>query len=131
VPEDRSVEAASRWIAGEPDRRASGRALDLVVHPIGDPARVLGEVGLVLDPSAPQAEAGWWLAADARGRGCATSALRLVTAWALGSLGLTRIAARTVHENPAGGAVAERAGWKHVSGPDGVDLWIAETRSDA
>ncbi len=75
------------------------------------------------------AEAGWWLTSGARGAGRAAAALRLMTLWSQDALVLERLFARTDPANPAGGRVAERAGW----GPAGITsdgrlLWVPQRR---
>jgi len=125
VPAERSVIAAQRWIDGEGRRRADGVAIDLGVADATDPDRVLGEVGLaVLDSDRGWAEAGWWLTPTARGRGLATTALSLVTAWALNDLPVALVFARTQLANPASAAVAERAGFTFAGhADDGSRVW--------
>lgn len=61
---------------------------------------------------AGHASIGYWLAAAARGRGLATEALRLVSGWGLGTLGLARISLTTDPDNVASQRVAERAGYQ-------------------
>jgi RimJ/RimL family protein N-acetyltransferase len=56
------------------------------------------------------AEVGYWLAPEARGRGLATRALRLVTDWSF-EAGLVRLDLCTHPANAASGRVAERAGF--------------------
>jgi len=64
-----------------------------------------------LRPSGHRAEFGYWLASPARGRGFATRALRLITAWTLETTDLIRLELFTHVENGASGRVAERAGY--------------------
>lgn len=59
-----------------------------------------------------RAEFGYWLAPDARGRGVATRALRLIADWSLSSTGLIRLELFTHLDNLASGRVAERAGFE-------------------
>jgi RimJ/RimL family protein N-acetyltransferase len=54
---------------------------------------------------------GYWLLPDARGRGAATVALRLVARWAFEALGVQRLELTTASENVASQRVAERAGF--------------------
>lgn len=49
----------------------------------------------------------YWLLPDGRGRGCATRALKLVSAWAFGSLGLARLELWVMPANKRSRAVAE------------------------
>ena len=55
---------------------------------------------------------GYWVAAEARGRGVATDALRALSRWAFGSLGLGRVELVTDPENIASQRVAEKAGFQ-------------------
>lgn len=124
VPEDPSPDAARRWLAGEPERRARGLALDLVVGP-WDELAVWGEVGLArIDRATRRAEVGWWLAPTARGRGLAAAAVALLTTWALGPpLALARVWARIDPANPSSARVAERAGLRRLGTAAGTDVW--------
>ena len=54
---------------------------------------------------------GYWLAAEARGRGLTTSALRALSRWAFDELGLGRVELVTDPENIASQRVAEKAGF--------------------
>lgn len=89
VPPDPSLAYAQRWIAGEPERRRRGLAVDLVIDVDG---AVAGEVGLDLTGDEP--ELGYWVAAPFRRQGCATSAVRLLVDWAFENLPIDRIVAR-------------------------------------
>jgi RimJ/RimL family protein N-acetyltransferase len=125
VPEDRSVAAARRWIAGEPERRSRRLAVDLVVGG----REVLGEVGLTRFDDAGRAELGFWLAPQARRRGLATAAVTEVTRWALTDLGLRKLWARTDPGNDRAAQVLVRAGFtrKGEAGPSVV--WTADAAS--
>jgi RimJ/RimL family protein N-acetyltransferase len=81
---------------------------------------VLGFIGLVkLDLETQEAEAGYIVASQARGRGIATRALRLLTAWAFAELPLERIELLIDVENPASEVVAQRCGYTR----EGVLRW--------
>ena len=61
---------------------------------------------------AGSAEVGYWVAEEARGRGVATAATRLASAWAFESHpDLARLQLRADVENPASNRVAEKAGF--------------------
>jgi RimJ/RimL family protein N-acetyltransferase len=76
-------------------------------------AEVLGAIGLRFhEDYALQASIGYWVAREARGRGIATAALRLVSRWALRELGLPRVQLVTDPENVPSQCVAERAGFR-------------------
>lgn len=128
VPDQHDAAAAARWISGEGTRRASGRALDLVVTDSHAPEEVHGEVGLaVVDPGRRWAEVGYWLFPAWRGRGRAAAALELFTGWALADLGIERLFARTAADNPASAGVARRAGYELAGTlPDGTSVWIRD-----
>jgi RimJ/RimL family protein N-acetyltransferase len=72
----------------------------------------LGLAALVrLDRDAREAEAGYIVSPQARGRGNAVRALRLLTDWALGELALERVDLRITVDNEGSIRVAERAGF--------------------
>jgi RimJ/RimL family protein N-acetyltransferase len=56
---------------------------------------------------------GYWLAPEARGRGTATRALRLIVDWTLATTDAIRLELYTDIANDASGRVAERAGFEH------------------
>ncbi len=58
-------------------------------------------------------EVGYWLAREARGRGHAVRAVKLICAWGFAALGLERIDLLAATGNPASQHVAERAGFRH------------------
>jgi len=72
----------------------------------------LGTIGLHLyADDAGLGEIGYWLHREARGRGAATVAVRLVSDWAFAELGIRRLNLMTAPENLASQRVAERAGF--------------------
>jgi RimJ/RimL family protein N-acetyltransferase len=58
-----------------------------------------------------RAAVGYWLAPDARGRGVATHAVRLLARWAFDGLGIARVALTCAPDNHASQRVAERCGF--------------------
>ena len=54
---------------------------------------------------------GYWLAAEARGRGLTTAAVRALSRWAIEELGLGRVELVTDPDNIASQRVAEKAGF--------------------
>ena len=73
----------------------------------------LGMAALVtLDLEGRQAEAGYIVASQARGRGIGSRALTLLTDWALNDLGLERIELRITVENEPSIRVAEKCGYE-------------------
>ncbi len=78
---------------------------------------MLGFAAIVhLDLEGKQGEIGYMLDGAARGRGAATRAVELITAWGLATLGLERLELRIDTANEASTKVAERAGYRR----DGV-----------
>jgi RimJ/RimL family protein N-acetyltransferase len=76
----------------------------------------LGEIGSI----------GYWIAKDARGRGVATRATRLLAGWAVTEGGVERLELTTHPDNVASQRVAEKAGFRregvlrsHIRFPDG------------
>jgi [ribosomal protein S5]-alanine N-acetyltransferase len=56
-------------------------------------------------------EIGFWLVPEGRGRGAATTAVRLACDWAAGEWGIERFDAHSDADNPAAHAVLERNGF--------------------
>ena len=87
------VQATFAMIEGASDQLVGGVDVDEIDHRTG-----AGDVG-------------YWLAVDARGNGYATTAVELVSSWALGVLGLRRLTLLVEPPNVASIAVAARAGF--------------------
>lgn len=80
-----------------------------------DPGTLLGMVGLhdidlTGDPGGV-AEVGYWMSPEGRGRGLMTRAVRLISAWGVDELGLTRITWYAVAGNDGSRRVAEASGY--------------------
>ncbi len=90
---------------------AKGSAGMFVIARLAD-GECLGAVALHPSPRDSEvAEVGYWLRREARGRGAATTAVRLVAGWAFGELGIKRLGLQTAPENTASQRVAERVGF--------------------
>jgi len=100
---------AAEWIAGAPEAWRSRTSTPLVVidATTGD---FLGACGFV-ELKEEQAEIGYWVKRQARGRGIATRAVVLVTQWGLTDLGLSLIELLADVRNAAPHRVAEKAGY--------------------
>ena len=73
---------------------------------------LLGSVGLMrVDDDRNVAEIGYWVAREARRRGIATRAVRLVSRWGARDLGIRRIELMTRVDNHASQGVATAAGF--------------------
>jgi RimJ/RimL family protein N-acetyltransferase len=98
--------------------------------------RPLGGIRLFLHGDA--VEFGYWLGADARGRGLATRALLLVSAEIVARLGPSRLELRTTIGNEPSERVAVRAGFERVGPEPPIEypggrivettLWILEPK---
>lgn len=111
VPEPYRDADARAWLRQEAHGRARGELLGLlVVDPDDD--RLHGSVGLVrADWEEGRCELGYWVARESRGRGIATRAVRLLSAWAFDNLPVERIEIHAEPENARSRRVAEAAGF--------------------
>lgn len=101
--ERRCLSAASRWLAGQ-------RA-DLTIR-VDD--EFAGDIGLYNEAWSGQAMIGYSLMPEFRGRGVATRAVRLLSAWAF-EIGVRRLVAGTATDNVASQRVLEKAGFVRES----------------
>jgi RimJ/RimL family protein N-acetyltransferase len=111
VPERQSEEDLRGFFDSQEPAREARHALALVIADAttGD---LLGSIGLLrFDWPQRRGEIGYWVAREARGRGTATRAVRLLAPWALRELRLARLALLTDVDNAASQRVAERAGF--------------------
>jgi len=110
VPSPYTREDAATFVAGtEADWRAgTSRSFVICDRQTG---ALLGAVGLHARERPELSEIGYWIAAEARRRGVATRAVRLVSTWAIGDLGYVRLELMTHVDNVASQRVAERAGF--------------------
>ncbi|HEU6439539.1 MAG TPA: GNAT family N-acetyltransferase, partial [Terriglobales bacterium] len=72
----------------------------------------VGTIGIHLGPNARRHAVGYLVAPEARGRGVAVRALKLVTRWGFAALGIERLALWTLQGNVASQKVAEKAGFR-------------------
>lgn len=101
------------WLAQVEPARLRGDRVELAVtDPEG--SQILGAVTLwSVNRRHRNAMANYWVAADARGLGVATRALRLLAQWSFEQLGLARLQLFIDPENDRSRAVAERCGFVH------------------
>lgn len=98
--------------AEQEEARLRGEGLSFALAEPRDQDVVLGDVSLHevrLDQGC--AAVGYWLAPEARGRGVATHAVRLLARWAFAELGLARLELTCGPANEASQHVAERCGF--------------------
>jgi RimJ/RimL family protein N-acetyltransferase len=73
---------------------------------------LLGAVDLVVFPEREAAETGYWVRREARGRGVATAALRLMIAFAFEQVGVERLELMTETPNVPSQRLAEKLGFR-------------------
>ena len=85
-----------------------------------------GAIGMSVNSMNYRGRIGYWVAANVRGRGVCTRALRLLSRWALDELELQRLDLITDPDNLASQRVAEKVGFRregvlraHLRHPDG------------
>jgi RimJ/RimL family protein N-acetyltransferase len=110
VPSPYTRADAEAYFERSATEAAEGRAINLLAVDAQD--RLLGSFGLMeLDREPRYGEIGYWVVADARGRGVATRAVRMLADWAREELGLTRIEVLPHKDNLPSRRVAEKAGF--------------------
>jgi RimJ/RimL family protein N-acetyltransferase len=111
IPEPPPPDFARTWLRRYVDGRSEGAREGFAIT---DPDGAF--LGLALAPTiereAATAELGYVVAPDARGRGVATEALRLLSDWALDQ-GMIRLELMIATENHASKKVAARCGYEH------------------
>jgi len=111
VPEPWQEGFEHRWLeayeTGQRDGTRHGFAIE-----DAETGAFLGIAGLVaIERDANQGEIGYVVVREARGRGIASRALRLVTDYALGEVGLERVVLMIQTDNEPSIRVAERCGY--------------------
>jgi RimJ/RimL family protein N-acetyltransferase len=113
VPDEYTENDALEWFDHQDRRRGEGDALELLIVEDETDA-LLGSIGFVkLDHEERIGSLGYWLARDARGRGVATRALRLISSWAFDALPVDRISIVIQQGNEPSRRLAERAGYTY------------------
>jgi RimJ/RimL family protein N-acetyltransferase len=111
VPSPYTREDAEAFLRISAEEQAAGKSAHFLAVDADD--RLLGSFSVMeLDREPGFGEIGYWVAAEARGRGVATRGVRLLTQWARHELGLTRIEILPHKDNAASRRVAEKAGYR-------------------
>lgn len=100
---------AANWADGSPALVICGQdgtCVGMVWMNVREPDRSIGYVG-------------YWLLPGARGRGFATSAVRLISRWALQALPIATVRLQTAPDNIRSQRVAERSGFRPVTANPG------------
>jgi RimJ/RimL family protein N-acetyltransferase len=113
VPQPYTPEDAREWFAISAEGWGAGTSASFGIHAHGIDGAV-GGIGLRFlgDLDEGGAEVGYWVGAEARGRGVATAATRAAARWAFEAVpSLERLQLRAAVENVASNRVAEKAGF--------------------
>ena len=108
VDGSRSTDDITAFIGSAQQEFAVGRGLTCGIWHHG---RLVGTIGLRVDPAHHCGEIGYWLAPEARGQGSMTRATRALVDHGFGSLELHRIVLQCATGNRASRAIAERLGF--------------------
>jgi RimJ/RimL family protein N-acetyltransferase len=110
VPDNYGEADARAFLLYRYDAVLAGAAAPFAVVSADD--RLLGSVALIgIEWPHLSGEVGYWLAREARGRGHATRAVRLICGWGFEALGLERVVLHAATENLASQQVAQRTGF--------------------
>jgi RimJ/RimL family protein N-acetyltransferase len=134
VPDDYRDSDARAYLLQRYDAVLAGTTAPFaIVAPNELLEQLLGSISLMrIDWEHRRGEVGYWLAREARGRGHATRAVRLICEWGFRSLGLERVDLLAATENLASQRVAERSGFtreavlrSYMRGKDGQQDMVA------
>jgi len=112
VPTPYTLSDAACFIAGARHRLLLGDRARLAIVEAAS-GELLGSVSLDLFPDREAAEMGYWVKREARRRGIASAAARLVVEWAFTEVGVERLEILTYPGNEASQALAGRLGFAH------------------
>jgi RimJ/RimL family protein N-acetyltransferase len=113
VPQPYTRADARAWFALSAEGWRTGTAATFAIHIAGIDGPVGGiGVRFLSELEEGGAEVGYWVGAEARGRGIATTATRAVARWAFDAVpALARLQLRADVQNVASNRVAEKAGF--------------------
>ena len=112
VPSPYTARDAQQWFALTRSTRAAGHQAAFAVTS-ADGGELLGSIDLRVNPADPAiGELGYMVGPRARGRGVATRAVELITAWAFQTLGIERMEILVDPRNDPSVRVAEAAGYR-------------------
>lgn len=112
VPSPPPADFGTTWLETYERGREEGTREGFAIVDAEDGSFLGIAVAVRIDKEANEAELGYILAPEARGRGAATEALRQLTEWGF-ARGLQRLELRVDGDNDASKRVAERRGYTH------------------
>jgi RimJ/RimL family protein N-acetyltransferase len=111
VPDSYDEANANEWAMESRRQQEAGEGLHLLIVD-AETDDLLGSIGVHdINRIDRRCDIGYWLAAEARGRGVMTRAVTLLSEWAFGNLPVERIEITIEPSNAASRAVAKRAGY--------------------
>lgn len=114
MPSPYTTDDARRFVLMTIGALAEGTGAHLLVVATADRNEVLGCVGVSIDAADRSGELGYWVAPEARGRGVATRASRLLLRYAFDHLGVGAVALQAAVGNTGSNAVARALGFQLV-----------------
>ncbi len=124
-PAPYTMDDARAYVERRREHAASGQAVTWAIAD-GEDDRILGTVLWFDWRPGVECEVGYWTHPDARGRGLATRATRLVVSHIFDSLGVKRVKLSAAVENAVSRHVAERVGFRLY----GIERYGAQVRDD-
>jgi len=108
IPQPYTEQSARDFIAWSQEGLERGNYSFVIIS--AETGQLLGAIGMSVNRLMKIGHIGYWIAAPARGRGIASSALRLLSGWALDE-GFGRVELITDPDNIASQRVAEKVGF--------------------
>ncbi|WP_422919107.1 bifunctional GNAT family N-acetyltransferase/(deoxy)nucleoside triphosphate pyrophosphohydrolase [Rhizosaccharibacter radicis] len=103
------------WIASTAEQMREGRAWHLgIMDETGDAPKLLGCLGLRLEPGARTGDLGYWVGRRYWNTGVAREAAGRFARWALANLEIDRLTAQVAEDNPASASVLRRIGFRET-----------------
>ena len=123
VPHPYEDGMAEEWIASHRPAFEAGRSVTLAVV-LREDGALISCVSLLLNARDENAELGFWIGAPYWGRGYATEAVGGVLRYGFEELGLHRVHASHLGNNPASGRVMRKAGMSYEgTRPEHFERW--------
>lgn len=111
IPHPYREEDGLAWIRHLEQEFAEAVQVSFAIRQLGDEG-LLGAVGLKITPNHFRAELGYWLAEPYWGKGLVSEAVAAMLHYGFHNLGLHKIIATHLPENPASGRVMQKNGMK-------------------
>lgn len=123
VPHPYEDGMAEEWIASHRSAFEGGRHVSLAVT-LRKHGALIGCITLDLNARDENAELGYWIGAPYWGRGYATEAVNEMLCYGFEELGLHRVHASHLGNNPASGKVLQKVGMSHEgTRPEHYERW--------